>query len=165
MTPTVPEEFKLHATEKALWLAALESGQFRQAHKKLFDGTGYCCLGVYAKAKGAEFRREVVEEKGELVESDVYQCLLNDSDINDGELLDTAFAANSAGLTTSHQAFFSNLNDGSQAWSLREDNPLFPLALSLADGSTRSSNVPFMHTLSVRPHTFAEIIAIIKEHF
>jgi hypothetical protein len=28
------------------WLKALESGEYKQCTEALFDGTGYCCLGV-----------------------------------------------------------------------------------------------------------------------
>lgn len=30
------------------WLAALRSGEWKQGKNRLFDGTGYCCLGVAA---------------------------------------------------------------------------------------------------------------------
>lgn len=31
---------------KQKWVAALRSGEFKQTQKALFDGNGYCCLGV-----------------------------------------------------------------------------------------------------------------------
>lgn len=31
---------------KEKWFAALRSGEYQQGYGKLFDGTGYCCLGV-----------------------------------------------------------------------------------------------------------------------
>jgi hypothetical protein len=35
------------------WMAALESGEYRQNHAgKLFDGLGYCCLGVLCAVSG-----------------------------------------------------------------------------------------------------------------
>ena len=34
------------------WIAALESGKFKQAKGRLFDGKGYCCLGVACVVMG-----------------------------------------------------------------------------------------------------------------
>lgn len=31
---------------KKEWITALRSGKYTQAQEALFDGTGYCCLGV-----------------------------------------------------------------------------------------------------------------------
>lgn len=31
------------------WVAALRSGEYKQTESVLFDGTGYCCLGVLCK--------------------------------------------------------------------------------------------------------------------
>jgi hypothetical protein len=31
------------------WVTALESGEYSQCTYSLYDGEGYCCLGVYAK--------------------------------------------------------------------------------------------------------------------
>jgi len=33
---------------KELWIKALRSGKFKQGTGRLFDGDGYCCLGVLA---------------------------------------------------------------------------------------------------------------------
>jgi len=35
------------------WLSALESGEFQQTKGRLFDGKGYCCLGVACVVAGA----------------------------------------------------------------------------------------------------------------
>jgi hypothetical protein len=37
------------------WIAALLSGEYQQTTGKLYDGTGYCCLGVLCKILGEEF--------------------------------------------------------------------------------------------------------------
>lgn len=42
---TNPTEFKFTKLQLE-WLEALESGQYEQCEGKLYDGTGYCCLGV-----------------------------------------------------------------------------------------------------------------------
>lgn len=36
------------------WLEALRSGEYQQTKHKLFDGVGYCCLGVLCKVAGLE---------------------------------------------------------------------------------------------------------------
>jgi len=40
------------------WIAALLSGEYKQAKGKLYDGEGYCCLGVLCKVLGGEFIKE-----------------------------------------------------------------------------------------------------------
>lgn len=46
----------MDAKLKQDWIAALESGTYRQAHEKLIDDKGthvaYCCLGVLCKVAG-----------------------------------------------------------------------------------------------------------------
>ena len=37
------------------WIAALLSGEYKQTTGKLYDGKGYCCLGVLCKVLGKEF--------------------------------------------------------------------------------------------------------------
>ena len=44
------------------WIAALLSGEYKQAKGKLYDGEGYCCLGVLCKVLGGEF----IEEEGDI---------------------------------------------------------------------------------------------------
>lgn len=39
---------------KVKWLKALRSGKYRQARHKLYDGKGYCCLGVLCRVVGAK---------------------------------------------------------------------------------------------------------------
>jgi len=36
------------------WVEALRSGQYKQTVGVLYDGTGYCCLGVACKVMGVE---------------------------------------------------------------------------------------------------------------
>lgn len=44
--PKLPEDFKKK------WIEVLRSGEYKQAHFKLFDGIGYCCLGVACSISG-----------------------------------------------------------------------------------------------------------------
>lgn len=39
-------ENKLPPEFKAKWVAALRSGEYKQCRGELFNGKGYCCLGV-----------------------------------------------------------------------------------------------------------------------
>lgn len=47
------------------WARALESGKYHQTKNKLFNGKGYCCLGVLCKITGFKFQKD---EEGN------YQC-------------------------------------------------------------------------------------------
>jgi hypothetical protein len=41
------EEIKMLKEEpKRLWLKALRSGEYRQTYGRLYDGNGFCCIGV-----------------------------------------------------------------------------------------------------------------------
>lgn len=50
----------MDAKLKAEWIAALRSGQYKQAREALRDGDGYCCLGVLCLVAGISLdgRRE-----------------------------------------------------------------------------------------------------------
>jgi hypothetical protein len=37
------------------WVEALESGEYLQCERRLYDGVGYCCLGVLEKVVGSNF--------------------------------------------------------------------------------------------------------------
>lgn len=45
---------KLPIEFKEKWIAALRSGEYKQTEKYLYDGYGYCCLGVACKITGTE---------------------------------------------------------------------------------------------------------------
>ena len=47
---------KLDIADK--WIAALRSGEYKQAVGALYDGEGYCCLGVLCKVLGEEFTKD-----------------------------------------------------------------------------------------------------------
>lgn len=44
------------------WVKALKSGKYKQTTEQLYDGKGFCCLGVatdlYLKEKGKEWQKE-----------------------------------------------------------------------------------------------------------
>ena len=42
----------MNADLKARWIAALRSGEFKQAFGELQKNDGYCCLGVLCKVAG-----------------------------------------------------------------------------------------------------------------
>jgi hypothetical protein len=46
------------------WADALESGEYTQCRRLLFDGDGYCCLGVLAKTNGYDFEEEINKRFG-----------------------------------------------------------------------------------------------------
>jgi len=48
----------MDAKLKAKWVEALRNGEYEQAHEKLFDGKGYCCLGVLCQVAGLPIRKD-----------------------------------------------------------------------------------------------------------
>lgn len=44
---------------KEAWMSALKSGEYKQSHRVLYDGNGYCCLGVLCVVAGATFEQTV----------------------------------------------------------------------------------------------------------
>lgn len=49
----------LDADLKAKWIAALRSGEYKQGQSSLFDGKGYCCLGVLATIQGCDIEKAI----------------------------------------------------------------------------------------------------------
>lgn len=49
-----------YTEDQLRWLDALESGEYAQAMGQLFDGSGYCCLGVACEALGLERTQETI---------------------------------------------------------------------------------------------------------
>ena len=39
------------------WAKALESGKYKQTRGRLYNGEGYCCLGVVCDLLGAKFKK------------------------------------------------------------------------------------------------------------
>lgn len=154
-------------TTKDVWLPWLEQKGLMQATGKLFNGTGYCCLGVYALARGAAFIKEddEVDDEGNITnEVDDWMVDINGDDINDNELLEEGWAAQH-GIEQYHQALLSHLNDGGEA-IVANDSPLFTLY------EKHGTKVTGPHAVSVAPnqtkfllkrHSFLEIAAIIRE--
>jgi len=48
----------MKAEWKDKWVAALRSGEYKQTREQLYDGKGYCCLGVLCKITGKKFFRD-----------------------------------------------------------------------------------------------------------
>lgn len=48
----------MDAKLKADWVNALRSGEYKQTRETLYDGAGYCCLGVLCKVAGLEIRKD-----------------------------------------------------------------------------------------------------------
>ncbi len=69
MTATVPTTEKMVPANKAKWIKALRSGEYRQGRACLYsvddDGQGsFCCLGVFADVIIAPSRLEVIHGEG-----------------------------------------------------------------------------------------------------
>lgn len=75
---------------KAMWIAALRSGEFDQGRGKLRNDNGYCCLGVLAVIQGAALDYMV---------QDSVELELDGKDYN-------------AGLSRSQRSTLADMNDG-----------------------------------------------------
>lgn len=76
----------MDAELKAKWIAALRSGEFKQAQSELHnaESDSYCCLGVLCKVAGAEwtsFEKEKEADEG------TYLVTLDHVPVKDGQLL------------------------------------------------------------------------------
>ena len=54
MTKKLRANFKLERNFKRKWVAALRSGKYKQTVLHLYDGVGFCCLGVMCALRGAK---------------------------------------------------------------------------------------------------------------
>lgn len=48
------KHIQMKKADAVKWLAALRSGRYEQCKEQLFDGKGYCCLGVLQMELGGE---------------------------------------------------------------------------------------------------------------
>lgn len=91
---------------KQPWIDALESGEYVQTQSALYDGTGYCCLGVLCRIAGAEFQR-VVTTHGH----DYEPTLVDGIQLNDGQELSND-GRKMFGLDCNQESTLIGLNDG-----------------------------------------------------
>lgn len=59
----------LDADLKARWIAALRSGEYKQGQSSLFDGKGYCCLGVLLRVQGCDIEKVLPDVDERVTES------------------------------------------------------------------------------------------------
>ena len=66
------------------WVTALESGKYKQCSGNLYNGVGYCCVGVYAK-KVLGYSDEDIITKSDILEpsgpQDVYEKIRDENDM------------------------------------------------------------------------------------
>ena len=95
MAKKLRANFKLERNFKRRWVAALRSGKYKQAVSHLYDGGGFCCLGVMCALRGAKLNEmDQVAMPGELP--------------NFNELFN---------IDSEHASFFSETGGG-QAWQV-----------------------------------------------
>lgn len=63
------QEIKLPVHFKNRWVKALRSGNYEQCQSSLYDGNGYCCLGVAGAICGVP--KERMDSTGLLVEDHI----------------------------------------------------------------------------------------------
>jgi hypothetical protein len=171
----MPEFPKIDEATKEAWITALESGQWPQTANMLYDGTGYCCLGVLCRVKGGEFTPrmfDVEDDEGNVTSQpseDEYEFTVNGHTISEGnDLLDGNFAEE-LGMTGDHQGLLSSLNDGTTS-NIPVDSPLLPIWRKVAteatgDEAASAASVGMVKFYIDPPRSFAEIAQVIREHF
>jgi hypothetical protein len=119
----MPEFPKIDEATKEAWITALESGQWPQTANMLYDGTGYCCLGVLCRVKGGEFTPrmfDVEDDEGNVTSQpseDEYEFTVNGHTISEGnDLLDGNFAEE-LGMTGDHPRVMRLPAQHRSAWS------------------------------------------------
>lgn len=122
---------------KAKWIAALRSGEFKQAQGELHDARNdsYCCLGVLCKAVGAEwtsFEKELWGHDG------LYRVMREHVPVKDGELL---------GDTDGEEL--------EETTCVKFGIPDQTIFIHMNDGNTK---------LDIKPHSFAEIADYIEKN-
>ncbi len=91
----VQKHEKLPVEDKKIWVEALRSGKYKQGKEWLEDEGCHCCLGVYAKVKGAQ---EIVGE--ELITDDIGSTINAPDCLLDSSFLSLKLAqSNDAGMT------------------------------------------------------------------
>ena len=126
---------------KQKWIEKLESGQYKQCTGVLYNGDGYCCLGVLIEAAGGEFVQtaEADEDYGYQAEYDPKP--INGIEVNDGVEVLSNLGLEMFGLTSDQQQMLTRLNDGERNRKDSDGNPLPDL----------------------KPKTFREISQVIRE--
>lgn len=136
---------KIPQETKDRWLPLLRGGELKQSTGRLFDGFGYCCLGVYAKACGATFVPEIEsteddddDDGGNVIETESGEYAVEVPDgayvtnVNESELLEQEWA-DRQGITKEVQRLLSSMNDG-LAIHLADNDPLADVARKHAVG-------------------------------
>lgn len=156
---------KIPQTTKDMWLPLLESGELTQARQSLYDDgkNGYCCLGIYAKACGASFHIDTLDEGTEDErESDVIVTVPGCAgNLNEAELLAQEWA-DTQGISAEVQELLSNLNDGGEH-TIRHDNPLIDVWLKHATDMDEVLKHGPRLKLTMPQYTFAQIAEVIRE--
>lgn len=93
MAKKLRANFKLERNFKRRWVAALRSGKYKQTVGNLYDGGGFCCLGVMCALRGAKL-------------NEMDQIGLPDDLLNFNELFN---------IDSDHADFFSG---GGKAWQV-----------------------------------------------
>lgn len=171
------ERIKIDPEAGKAWCAALDSSIYEQGSgtlKRSTDGA-YCCLGVFARVQGAN-EVPIMDDPDEDVEVVArWTFEIAGSEVSSDDLLYQEWA-DTFGITTEHQSFFSALNDGSTTFTAfaggHDTAPFYPVMVALANDPVTDHGLvsklpsPTKETISItfRKHSFREISEIIKTH-
>jgi hypothetical protein len=133
---------------KAKWLADLRSGNYKQTKSVLYDGAGYCCLGVLCASVGALFEDNTEDE---FIGEPQYVPFLTSINTylsdTEGQTLDDC-GLTFFGLTNDEQDTLTKMNDGKPAGILTWYGPV----------------QGYVQEPPVEPKSFAEIADWIEEN-
>jgi hypothetical protein len=171
---------RMSEAARGVWLAALERGDYNQSTGKLFkrEENGYCCLGLFAKLQGCTFEPRLIprtDSFGRTIgeyESDDVKVLSTDEhgdawDVNESELLLQAYA-DQFEISNFQQSVLSRLNDGTTTTIYKSDREYankvaFWRQMDCVQETVNESATSI--TFHPKPHSFAEIAAVIRKHF
>jgi len=110
----------MNPTYKQPWIAALRSGEYEQARSVLYNGTGYCCLGVLCKVAGSDFYVSGGDEDEAAGPVSYRPTDIGDIMVGNEENL-TDYGREFFGLTAIEGDTLTAMNDGRRVWSADHD--------------------------------------------
>lgn len=133
---------------KERWVAALESGSYKQVDGMLSDGDGFCCLGVLCEIAVQD--QVVIRDRGD--ESIFYVSKI---DVRDADFLILPEAVSDWGGVSNNPVLTLDIND------IPEDKRMY---LSTEDSARGEINLSLSDLNDTIHMTFPEIAAVVKKY-
>lgn len=127
------------------WVTALRSGKYEQTEETLYDGVGFCCLGVACDIAGAEWKKIGDVRTGDKIRGS-FQALLYDDwghpiedSVNGNTIPEAEISADYLNMLLGEEIFTSNdtallirHNDGTDDLKKFDFNQIADLIESIA---------------------------------